>query len=402
VYEFAHPNAWCFAAAAVRVPRRRAILADVRVLVIGAGIAGLTLAGRLCQQGRPPVIVERAVSADSGYAIGLYPLGSCVLHGIGAYEELARRAVALQRYELASTTGRVLQSFDMTALTAAAGPLHMVTRAELLGLLEPSCRQAELRRGVMVASLAQAPGCVTVTFDDASEEEFDAVVGCDGAHSRTRDLVSGPAPGFETGWLLWTWWAVSGQFDPVTAREWWGPGCFFGVYPVPGQVMCAAGGPVEARLGGDVRSLLRQRLGVLCHRVPAVAVAIDALDDAHPWVMTDRRSRRWSDRRVALCGDSAVAFMPTAGVGASVAMRAAAGLGDELSKADAATVPLAFGRYEKRCRGFAQRAQAESRHLARAMFVRHPVMAKLRDQAVHRYPATLALRSIISSIHQPL
>lgn len=128
--------------------------ADVRVLVIGAGIAGLTLAGRLCQQGRTPVIVERSVSPDSGYAIGLYPLGPCVLHGIGAYEELERRALALQRYELASATGRVLQSFDMTVLTAAAGPLHMVTRAELLGLLEPSCHQAELRRGVMVASLA--------------------------------------------------------------------------------------------------------------------------------------------------------------------------------------------------------------------------------------------------------
>jgi 2-polyprenyl-6-methoxyphenol hydroxylase-like FAD-dependent oxidoreductase len=91
------------------------------VLVIGAGIAGLTLAGPLWQQGRAPVIVERSVSADGGYAIGLYPLGGCVLHGIGAYEELARRALALQRYELASVTGRVLQSLDMTVLTAAAG-----------------------------------------------------------------------------------------------------------------------------------------------------------------------------------------------------------------------------------------------------------------------------------------
>jgi 2-polyprenyl-6-methoxyphenol hydroxylase-like FAD-dependent oxidoreductase len=217
--------------------------ADVKVLVIGAGIAGLTLAGRLCQQGRAPVIVERSVSADSGYAIGLYPLGSCVLHGIGANEELARRALALQRYELASAAGRVLQSFDMTVLTPAAGPLHMVTRADLLGLLEPGCRQAELRRGVTVASLAQAPRGVTVTFDDGSREEFDAVVGCDGMHSQTRDLVSGPARVFDSGWLLWTWWAGGGQFDPKTAREWWGPGCFFGVYPVPGQVMCAAGGP---------------------------------------------------------------------------------------------------------------------------------------------------------------
>jgi len=372
------------------------------VLVIGAGIAGLTLAGRLCQQGRPPVIVERSVSPDSGYAIGLYPLGSCVLHGIGAYDDLERRAIALERYQLASVAGRVLQSFDMQVLTAAAGPLHMVTRPDLLSLLEPSCRQAELRRGMTVASLAQAPGSVTVTFDDGSAEEFDAVVGCDGMHSRTRDLVLGPARGFESGWLLWTWWAGGGQFDPKVAREWCGPGSFFGVYPVPGRVMCAAGGPAGAVGGGDARSLLRRQLITLCHQDPAGPAAIDELDDPHPWAMADRRSRRWFDHRVALCGDAAVAFIPTAGVGASVAMRAAAGLADELSRAGPATVPLAFERYEKRCRALAERAQAESRRLARAMFVRRPVMARLRDEVVRRYPAKLALRDIIGSAHRPL
>ncbi len=375
---------------------------DLRLLVIGAGIAGLTLAGRLCQQGRPPVLVERAVSADSGgYAIGLYPMGSCVLHGLGAYDELTRRAITLDRYELTSAAGRVLQSFDMAVLTAAAGPLHMVTRADLLGLLEPTCRQAELRRGVTVASLAQAEGSAMVTFDDGSAEEFDAVVGCDGMNSLTRDMVFGPARGFESGWLLWTWWAGGGPFDSNVAREWCGPGSFFGVYPVPGQVMCAAGGPSGAVRGSEVRSLLRRQLAVLCQREPGVAAAIDELDGPHPWAMADRRCRRWFNHRVALCGDSAVAFMPTAGVGASVAMRAAAGLADELSRADAATVPLAFERYERRCRAWAERAQAESRRLGRAMFVRHRATARIRDQIVSRYPAKLALRDIIRSTHEP-
>ena len=150
-----------------------------------------------------------------------------------------------------------------------------------------------------------------------------------------------------------------------------------------------------------MRSVVRGQLAGLCDREPAVAEAIEELDNRHPWIMADRRCRRWSDRRVALCGDSAVAFMPTAGVGASVAMRAAAGLADELSGADAAAVPLAFERYEKRCRAFAERSQAESRHLGRAVLVRHPVMAGLRDQVVRRYPASLALRAIIASAHQP-
>lgn len=138
------------------------------------------------------------MSVGRGYAIGLYPLGSCVLHGLGAYEELTRQAIALERYELAGADGRVLQAFDMSVLTAAAGPLHMVTRRDLLRLLESSCRRAQLRHGVTVRSLAQAPDDVTVTFDDGSVERFDAVVGCDGIHSRTRSLVFGRARGYES------------------------------------------------------------------------------------------------------------------------------------------------------------------------------------------------------------
>lgn len=373
----------------------------VRVLVIGAGVAGLTLAARLCQQGRPPVVAERSVSADHGYAIGLYPLGSCVLHGLGTYDALARQAVALERYEVSSVAGRLLLSLDMSVLTSGAGPLYMVTREDLLRLLESSCVPAELRRGVSVRSLAQQPDDVTVTFDDGSAQKFDAVVGCDGMHSATRDLAFGPASGFESGWLLWTWWAGRGMFDPTVAREWWGAGSFFGVYPVASQVMCAAGGPAPDASDDDVRSYVRRQQAALCDREPAVAAAVDELDHPHPWVMADRRCRRWVQHRVALCGDSAVAFMPTAGVGASAAMREAAGLADELSRADAAAAPLALERYEKRCRAFAERSQAESRRLARAMFVRRPLVARLRDQVVRHYPASLALREIIASMHQP-
>ena len=64
--------------------------------------------------GRAPVLVERSASPEGGYAIGLYPLGSCVLHGLGTYERLRERALVLDRYELASESGQVLQAFDMS------------------------------------------------------------------------------------------------------------------------------------------------------------------------------------------------------------------------------------------------------------------------------------------------
>lgn len=368
---------------------------------MGAGIAGLTLAGRLCQQGRPPVIVERSVPAAAGYAIGLYPLGSCVLHGFGTYERLREVSLVLERYELASESGEVLRSFDMSVLTDDIGPVFMVSRAELVRVLELSCASADLRRGVSISSLEQHRDGVDVTFDDGSNDRFDIVIGCDGMGSQTRDLVFGLATGYDSGWLLWTWWVSKARFAPEVAREWWGAGNMLGAYPAPGRVMCAAGGPEETMRGEDVRSLLHRHFAKLIDRVPEVGAAIGEFDAGHPWPMSDIRARHWVHGRVALCGDAAVGFMPTAGVGASNAMRAAAALADELSRADAASIPLALELYEKRCRARVEANQTNSRRLARVMFVRPAFLAKTRDELTRRFPPKWALSEIVGSVHRP-
>jgi 2-polyprenyl-6-methoxyphenol hydroxylase-like FAD-dependent oxidoreductase len=209
------------------------------------------------------VIVERSASVEGGYAIGLYPLGSCVLHGLGTYKQLAEQAQVIDRYELASGSGRVLQRFDMSVLTRAAGPMLMISRPDLVCLLQASCTSAALRRGMTVTSLIQHPGAVEVTFSDGTTGAFDVVVACDGIGSPTRDLLFGPATGFDSRWVLWTCWADAGRFDPGVAREWWGARCLFGAYPAPGRVMCAAGGPADVLRGDDVRSMLQRHLSKL-------------------------------------------------------------------------------------------------------------------------------------------
>ena len=147
---------------------------------------------------------------------------------------------------------------------------------------------------------------------------------------------------------------------------------------------------------------LRELLRPLIEAVPFIGGATEAAQHAFRWPMRDVRSRTWVRGRVALCGDAAAGFLPTAGVGASNAMRAAAALADELWRADAATIPLAFELYEKRCRKTIEANQNDSRNLARVMFVRQPVLAWARDQIARRYPAERMLGQIIKSMHQPV
>ena len=213
-------------------------------------------------------------------------------------------------------------------------------------------------------------------------------------------MVFGPAKGYDSGWSLWTWWADPTRFDSTVAREWWGAGSFFGAYPAPGQVMCAAGGPADGLRGDDPRSFVQHHLADLIDHVPVVGDAIDDLGEAYPWAIRDVRAERWVNGRVALCGDSAVGFMPTAGVGASYAMRAAAGLADELSHADATSLPLALELFQKRCRHVVERA-ADRFATVSSSDVRSAQRRWVRDQLARRYPADRILGEIIDSAHQP-
>jgi 2-polyprenyl-6-methoxyphenol hydroxylase-like FAD-dependent oxidoreductase len=378
----------------------------LRVLVVGGGVAGLTLAAKLRQQGREATVVEKLPDyGDAGYGIGLYPLGSSVLHGLGAYDALRARGCEPSTYEIADERGEPLQDVDLSTLTGRTGPMVMVSRADLLEVLREACGGLRVRMGVTVGSLEQSDDDVRVRLSDGAEATFDLVVGCDGIRSDVRAYVAGPGRAFDTGWTLWTWWAREGSFSPDTVREYWGHGFFFGAYPVPGRCMVAAGLETAAvtspHTPGEVRAALEAALQPLRERVPSVGEALAAAGDLYAWPMADVRSERWRRGRVALCGDAASAFLPTAGVGASEAMRSAAALADELSRADASLVPLALELYVKRCQRLVRESQEDSRRAARWMFVSSPAVGWARDRLVAHYPAARVIQHITESMHQP-
>lgn len=289
----------------------------------------------------------------------------------------------------------------MSRLTGEVGPMVMISRSDLGALLEEACAGSDLRRRVTLESLSTEGDDVVVILSDGTCEHFDAVIVADGINSLTRELVFSPPATFDARWTLLTWWCPAERFDADTVTEWWGRGTFFGAYPSPGRVKCAAGSP-STRLGaGSQREDISEVLGETGRAVPAVAAALDDLDRPYRWAMRDVRAERWVEGRVALCGDAGVGFLPTAGVGASNAMRCAAGLADELSRAGPDGVPLALELYEKRFRKITEANQAESRRLARFMLMTNGPGTWVRDRMAMHYPAERMLGHIIASSRRP-
>jgi 2-polyprenyl-6-methoxyphenol hydroxylase-like FAD-dependent oxidoreductase len=383
----------------------------MRILIVGGGVAGLTLAAKLRQQGLSPVLVEKSeYYGDTGYGLGLYPLGSCVLHGIGAYDAFLASGQPTTRYEVCDGKGNVLQSADMSTFTDDMGPVVMVPRTDLIPILCDAATGTDLRMGTRVADLTQQGDAdsqtVKVEFTDGTSQEFDLVVAADGIYSEVRTSVFGHQKPYDTDWVFFTWWARVPDWDKDLVREHWGPGTFFGLYPCPERVMCGAGMPVEdaAILASDIagmKAFLRTRNATLIESDPRVEQAIDSADAFFTWPMTDVKSASWIKGRVALCGDAATGFLPTAGVGASNAMRGAAALADELSRANADSIPLALELYEKRARKIIEDNQQDSRTAAKYMFVDSKAAAWGRDRLVSVYPANRVISQIVASMKSP-
>lgn len=383
----------------------------MRILIVGAGISGLALAALLRQRGLRPLVVDRSADfGEAGYMLGLFPMGNRVLHGLGAFGTFLDRSEAMDTYVMCNGHGQPMQSFDIAGALGRFGVTRQLSRADLLQVLRDAGADVELRMRTRVTEIVEHGQEVEALAGDRSLGRFDLVVGADGIHSSVRRFVDGDTEMKPTGWGGWVWWAPAAAAPHRTVTEYWGAGRFVGIYPIRDRIGVIAAGP-EDEIGRE--ALARdgaspgQRLAALFEDYRGIARApFEALppDPASMffWRLEDCRASRWSRGRVALMGDSACAFLPTAGVGASMALESAAVLADELGRTDAAGLPLALAHYEARRRKRAEGAQTASRRIAQLMFVKSTPVAWGRDQLMKFYSIEEFAKEIEKSLSEPI
>jgi 2-polyprenyl-6-methoxyphenol hydroxylase-like FAD-dependent oxidoreductase len=134
---------------------------------------------------------------------------------------------------------------------------------------------------------------------------------------------------WDTGWACWVAWAPEDVLPKETMAEFWGAGRGIGIYPVRGaQGVVLVGPKAIMEKAGRVQfaEQVREQFGKMTGPIAAVVRAVSQNSDAFFWDLHDCRCSVCSRGRVALLGDAAVGFLPTAGVGASMAMLSAAAL----------------------------------------------------------------------------
>lgn len=336
----------------------------MKVLIVGAGIAGPTLAYWLLRAGHEPTLVERAPELRrGGYLVDFWGAGFDVAERMGIVGELRRRGYVMTEARAVARDGHRIASFEPSAVMRSTQRYLSIARSDLAAVIYGALQdRVELILDDTVSALDNGER-VHVMFESGGTRDFDLVVGADGLHSQVRQLAFGPDEQFET------------YLDTVVS-----------VFDIEGYrprdeliaMMHAEVGFQAVRLSlrdditmflltvrhdapvptddrAEQQALLRARLADAGWETPAM---LDLMPQARTFYfdsVSQIRMPSWTRGRVALVGDAAACPSLLAGQGSALAMVEAYVLAAELTRSSDHVE--AFARYQERLRDFLRSKQ---------------------------------------------
>jgi FAD-dependent urate hydroxylase len=174
----------------------------LRVLVIGAGVGGISAARGLLRDGHDVTVFEqRPDVTPGGGAVTIWSNGATVLRQLDVEMDGAGQLISTVRVQ--TPTGRRIANVDVTAIVDRLGePVRMVPRRVLLERLLDGFPVERIRCNSRAIEVVNTAGGVRIEFADGSSAEGDVLIGADGLHSMVRKLVGAPQAK-PTGWCSW-------------------------------------------------------------------------------------------------------------------------------------------------------------------------------------------------------
>lgn len=301
----------------------------LRILVVGAGIAGLATARALRLAGFRPETVEK-LPASTVPTAGIYLPGNAArgFAQLGLDDPIRPLGQVIRTQRFLDARGRQLCEVDLTALWGGVGECRALPRDELHRVLLTGAGGV-VRHTTEVTGLNPFEAGVEVTFGDGDRRPYDLVIGADGRRSAVRAMAALGGPARPTGQVVYRS-VVTGGPEVTDWTALLGDRCGFVVMPMgAGRLYCYADEAGTAAPADPV-ARLREVFAGYGGPVPAVLEAVRAVQVA----TTDEvQLGRWSYGRVVLVGDAAHATAPTLAQGAAMAVEDAVVLAEELSRA---------------------------------------------------------------------
>ena len=339
----------------------------MKVLIQGAGPAGLVLAIALHRAGHDVQVIDRTMpDRRDGFAVGLHANGWRAMERLGLIPALKAREMALGEARYLRSDLRPHIAYDYRRIAEAMGGRVMaIMRDELQDALIGALADVPLRWQTSIAALTQDASGAAVTLSDGSRSCHDLVVGADGYRSGLRRLVFGdlPDPVRPLGYRVAAW-----KFRPSVPLVAFVAGLAdvdrqATLYALPGgeaaTLFCWRDTDTARLDASERRDAVLAQFG---EWPDPVAGAIAGADWNRSFLDTVAQIEMpvWSHGRVVLLGDAAWNLAFLSGQGTSLAAAGALLLADALARAEPAA---ALKEWEIRLRPVVTRLQAGSRRI---------------------------------------
>lgn len=308
------------------------------VLIVGAGIGGLTAAGLLLRGGHTVRIFEQSkVLGEVGAGIQISANAGHVLDVLGLRSPMQAISFTPEHWlSRGYLSGDIVNQFAIGEdhESRHGFPYCMMHRADLHRLLVETVRSLDkqaIRLGAKATGYSETATGVSLKLEDGSVHHGDVLIGADGVKSVIRRQIVGPDHPVYSGLAAWRGLIPADRLPkdimgPVNTT-FVGPGRHIVLYWLGKQKLLNFVAPVETdmetREGWTVRAPWDDLKADFDGWHPVVQTVIDAADrDAcYRWALNIRKPvRNWRSERAVVIGDAAHPTLPFLAQGAALAI----------------------------------------------------------------------------------
>jgi len=336
---------------------------ELKVIIVGAGIGGLTAAAHLLKRGFGVRVYEQAsVLAEVGAGIQSSANAVKVLYDLGLKEKLDVFAVRPQAFEFRRfDTAELMHRIPLGQAheDAFGAPYFHLHRADLHDLLAKTVYQLDpqcISLNAKADHFEESSSGVSLHLVDGRVIHGDVLIGADGIKSVVRAQILGPTPVSYTGDIAWRG-VIPVEKLPKGIMEtvstvWCGPKKHAVMYYLRAGALMNFVGLVEHDQPEEESWTQKRPWEELKKDYegwhPSIQTVIDAIDhDAcYRYALNNRPPvSNWSTERATLLGDAAHPTLPYMASGAAMAIEDAAVIARCLQ--DSSNVPDALQLFQR-------------------------------------------------------
>ncbi|MBC8943694.1 MULTISPECIES: FAD-dependent monooxygenase [Xenorhabdus] len=308
---------------------------QLKVIVIGAGIGGLTAAIVLQRIGCVVEVYEQAPTLrTAGSGLSVMSNAVAALSSIGINLKLEHFGAPIKCFEIRNVRDRLIRKLPIPEISSSNGfDSVCISRKALQEALLQQLDKHIIHVGAKATEISESDDGISVRFADGREAHGDLLIGADGIYSFVRDYIQGNKPVRSADYICWL--AITRyqhpQITPGYVGHYWGAGKRIGLIDIDGGEVYWWGTAnmhtEQARKWqGNNQDILTYYEGW-----PSIVSDIISQTPAENIISVSAQDRPfsplWGKGRITLLGDAAHPMLTSLGQGAGMAIEDAAVLG---------------------------------------------------------------------------